>query len=100
MNNEAKEWLNKASEDLVPKLKGSAIYAGIVGDAFLKDPACALQLGYAILLDKPIILIVDKKTKIPESLVKVAQVIERVDLNNEADMKRATESMAMFARNR
>lgn len=91
-------WLKQATEGSLPKMKESSVYAGIVTDSFLKEPLCALQLGYAILLDKPIILIADKTMKLPESLVKVAKVIERVDIKNPADMKRASESIGSFAR--
>lgn len=92
------EWLERAAKGSGAKIQQSAMYAGIVTDAFLKDPLCALQLGYAILNDKPIMLIVEKSCKIPEGLTKVARVIERVDTKNPEDMKRASESIQMMAR--
>lgn len=92
------QWLKDASADSLPKIKDSGTYAGIVTDSFLKDPLCALQLGYAMLLDKPIILIADKSMKLPESLVKISKLIERVDIKNPADMRRASQSIAEFAK--
>lgn len=91
-------WLKQASGGSLPKMQGSSSYAGIVTESFLKDPLCALQLGYAILLDKPIILIADHNLKLPAALVKIAKIIERVDIKNPRDMKRASESIGNFAR--
>lgn len=92
------EWLKKASEGSLPKLEQSSVYAGIATENFLKDPVCALQLGYAILLDKPIVLIADKTMQLPASLVKVAKLIERVDIKSQEDMSRASKAVAEFAR--
>lgn len=90
-------WLKKASDGSLGKMQGSSLYAGVVTSNFLKDPLCVLQLGYAIVLDKPIILIVDKRMWIPESLLKVAKLIERVDLDNQSDLKRVSDSIGRFA---
>lgn len=98
MSEQFNQWLKDASEGTIPKLEQSGAYAGIVTEAFLKDPLCALQLGYAIILDKPIALIADRNVKLPESLVKVAKLIERVDTKSKADMQRASQSIAEFMR--
>lgn len=91
-------WLDEASKNSLPKMQQSGTYMGVVTSDFLKDPLCALQLGYAMILDKPIVLIADKNLKIPASLTKIAKVIERVDINNKNDMKRATESIVSMLR--
>jgi chaperonin GroEL (HSP60 family) len=88
----------KWGKDTGSKINDSAVFAGIVSENTLNDPMMALQIGYAVLLDKPIILIVDKSMKIPEGLTKIAKVIERIDKNNAADMKRASESVGNFAK--
>lgn len=95
---EFQDWLSRAAKGSGEKLAESAMYAGIVTTDFMKDPLCALQLGLAILMDKPIILIADKAVKIPESLVKIAKVIERVDMNDKQDSSRAAQAIADFSR--
>lgn len=91
--------VKQAAERTADAMSKSHVYAGIVTDAFVKDPMCAMQLGFALLMDKPIILIIDKETKVPERLVKMAQLIERVDVKNEAEMNRATASIQKFMGN-
>jgi len=98
MDKKVKEWLKSQQKNL-DRLDESNVYAGIVSPNFLTDPACALQLGFAILRDKPIFLLVEKNLTIPESLVKVAKIIERFDGKNpDPDMERASKAMAKFAK--
>lgn len=78
------------------KIGESHSFAAIFTKNFLNSPECALQLGYAILMDKPIVLIADKNVKIPESLVKIAKLIERVDMSKPSEMARASKSLAEF----
>lgn len=96
-NEEFNTWLKSAAEGSASAIKDSSVFAGIVTDGFLKEPLCALQIGLSILMDKPIILIVEKETKIPESLVRVAKLIERVDVKNPKDMDRAKRAIRDFA---
>lgn len=88
-----KDWLKRAAEDSGAKIADSALFTGIMTESFMRDPLCALQLGYAILMDKPIVLIVDQNVQVPGALVRAAKQIEKVDLKNEADYKRAFKSI-------
>ena len=63
-------------ERLAEKLLQSKIYMALVTKNFLKDERCALEIGLAVLLDKPIYLVVKEGTSIPENLKKIAQKIE------------------------
>ncbi len=96
-NKEFEAWLKGAAEDSGNKIASSSLFAGIVTKNFLNNPLCALQIGYAVLMDKPIVLIVDKDATIPALLTRVAKVIERVDLENPEDMARAHESISKLA---
>src|ERR1043165_2547822 len=93
MNTDFKKWLDDQAQDSGVKIQSSSIFSGIVTDSFLNDPVCAFQIGCAILFNKPIVLIADRECKLPESLTKVAKLIERVDINNREDMARASESL-------
>ena len=96
LDEKTKEWLDKVGKDSYEKIEMSSSFAGVVTSSFLKSPLCALQIGYAVILGKPIILIVDKNLQLPQSLVKIAGLIERVDTNNPDDMNRAKQSIQNF----
>lgn len=89
-------WLARMQADSGEKIKGSKVFAGIYTEAALKDPAVALQLGYAIMLDKPIFLLAGKDQVLSKSLERAADHIERVDFKDPADMKRGSEAIATF----
>lgn len=91
------EWLRAAVDRNVEPMRQSAMFVSIATKNFIKDPLCALQLGMAILMDKPIVIIADKNEKMPEALVKIAKVIEKVDFDNKADFERAMTSVGEFA---
>lgn len=92
------KWLKNAVESSAEPMEKSAMFISIATKSYLKSPLCALQLGMAILMDKPIVLIVDKNEKMPEALVKIAKIIERVDFDNKADMSRAMKSISKFTK--
>lgn len=63
-------------KDSGEKIEHSAAYLGLYSGDWKKDPLPALQLGIAILLDKPIVIVVTDGSTVPESLKKVAVAIE------------------------
>jgi hypothetical protein len=67
-------WARRVRDDLVPKLASSAVMMTLVpdGDA---DVKIAVELGFSILLDKPIIAVVQPGTRVPDHLVRVADAI-------------------------
>lgn len=96
MSDDAKAWLKRTADASKAKIEESHVFAGVVTGNFLKDPVCILQVGCAVLMDKPIVLIVDKGVKLPQKIVKIADLIEYVDTKNQDDMARATESVKRF----
>lgn len=96
---EIDKWVREHSAEVIPSLEASALYTGIVTDNFIESPMCALQLGLAILMDKPIVLVAEKSQKIPGNLAKIARVIERVDFEKEDDMKRVRQSIIDLSNN-
>lgn len=79
---------------MIEKLKASKAYMAIVSPAFLEDKTAALQLGFAVLLDKPIFLLAIKGVQIPNHLVKIATCIERVNSDSKEEMRKAAEAFA------
>jgi hypothetical protein len=87
-------WLHQQKKDL-EELGKSTIMASLVSGAFLKDPRCMLQLGAALMMGKPIVLIVLDDTPLPAKLRGVADRIIRVKRD---DMGRASEELAEFVK--
>lgn len=73
------EFANHAREVLDPMVRQSAVAIGLYSGKV--DPKLAIELGYMILLDKPIIAVVTPGAKVPNKLALVADEI--VELNFE-----------------
>lgn len=82
-----KEWQSRLQEN-VKKISESAIFCGMLNGKF-DDPLQVMQFGLAIFMDKPIYLLVNKGTPIPENLRKLAKGIEVVDYDNTEEMAEA-----------
>lgn len=84
-NPEARAWAERALDDLLPKLRESAMTVSIVPDeANVGSIKFAVELGLSIMLDKPIVLAVQPGQRVPEHLTRVADDI--VEINGSADL--------------
>jgi hypothetical protein len=73
-DHEIRRYLSRAHRELLPKLRESAISAVIApGDD--PDPKIAIELGYTLLLDKPLVIVVPPGRTVPEHLVRAADAI-------------------------
>lgn len=70
---EAQEWLERCKRELLPKMENSALMVPLWTGKI--DAKMAVELGYMIGLDKPIILIVAAGTKVPNKLALIADEI-------------------------
>lgn len=94
MDKESKEWLERARKDSGEKIRGSAVFTGLISKHAFDDPMVALQVGYAVMLGKPILLIVDGALELPAKLVRAADAIERVNFDDMAGaQKRIQEAL-------
>ena len=62
---EWQEYAQHVREELLPKIEESAIGVSLYNGAL--DPKLAIETGYLILLDKPIIAVVTPGAKVPRS---------------------------------
>lgn len=70
---EVRAFLERAGRELAPKVRDSAVTMALwSGDP---DPKQAIEFGYMVLLDKPIVIVVIRGAKVPEKVVKVADAI-------------------------
>jgi hypothetical protein len=78
-----KRWAGTMRERLIPKMRDSAHILMIAPNMAEKfDIEFALQIGAAILLEKPLILLVDRTRTIPPKLRAIADRIIETDLDN------------------
>lgn len=73
----AERWEQAAREDLAPKVASSA-YVMAIAAAGDVDPKQALEIGYAILLDKPIVVVVPAGREVPPGLARLARRVVRL----------------------
>jgi hypothetical protein len=83
------EWAKRLKEN-VEKIGSSEIFLSMLNGKF-DDPLMLMQMGIAVYMDKPIYLLVNRGTKIPENLRKMAAGIEVVDYDNMDQMTAAIE---------
>lgn len=74
-NKEEKEFLKELSDSSLPKIKQSEMFMSIAPPNFMDSPECIFQIGAAMLLDKPIGVLVTKGRTVPKLLQKIAKVV-------------------------
>ena len=103
-SNEFKHWADDMRARLIPKMRGSAsvlMIAPRMGEKF--DISFALQIGASILLEKPLILLVDRSRTIPPKLRAIADRIietdlDKVTMNQEEIQQQIRQAMADFGK--
>jgi len=88
--NQEEENLVKAVKRNAEKISESDVFLSLVTSKYVEDPYCAMQLGLAILMEKPIYLLVKDGTHIPNHLFKIADKIEHF---NDDTLKSATDKL-------
>lgn len=78
MEEEVKQQLREIIAESEPRIKSSSIFMGLFSGSYRKDPVPLLQLALAIVMDKPVGLIVLEEETVPEHLKKIAFHIEYV----------------------
>jgi hypothetical protein len=86
----ADRWEQAAREDLAPKVASSA-YVMAIAAAGDVDPKQALELGYAILLDKPLVVVVPAGRQPPPGLARIARRV--VQLRHGPDTPQAQQQL-------
>lgn len=78
-----REWEEHVRNVLIPMLNDSAATISVVPPE--PDIKFAVELGLSILMDKPIICLVQPGSKIPAALVRAADEIVEVDIKGDPD---------------
>jgi hypothetical protein len=76
----ARKWLRHALEDMVPKMDSSTVVVSLVPKDDW-DIKYAVELGAAIMMDKPIISVIHPGTPVSAKLMKVSDHIIEIDMD-------------------
>lgn len=80
----SREWaafVKDVKKNLIPKLKDSALTISLVPEG-KTDVKFAVELGFSIMMDKPIIAAVARGAKVPAKMVLVADEIVEIDFDD------------------
>jgi hypothetical protein len=88
---EFKAWLASVEREMLPKMKDSAVSLAIFSGTI--DAKICVEIGAAILLDKPIILLVPNDKLLPAALARAATKIVRGDLTDPDTQRRLTNAL-------
>lgn len=86
------EWFALVRAHLVPKLRHSAVTVCLVPDQV--DVKFAVELGLSIMLDKPIILLVQPGRPVPPKLALLADEIVEGPLSDPTSAQRMSEAIS------
>lgn len=87
-----RRFVHQIRTDLVPKLEDSGAVVSIVPDGD-GDVKFAVELGFSIMLDKPIIAVVPPGRRVPERLVRVADRIVEGNVSTDEGRRRLAETL-------
>lgn len=92
------DWINRVAESSGPRIRESKVFMSIVTEQALKDinPQMALELGLALLMDKPLVLVTDNEAKVPKSLARMAGLIQRIDMEDENSKAKGARALQEF----
>lgn len=94
---DTKAWLKRTAKVLPEMIRSSAVSVSLVPeDPRDTDIKYAVELGLTIMLDKPILCVVKPGTRVPDHLIRVADLIIECDMANEADRVRLAFAISEF----
>lgn len=94
MNRKELRQLKSWTQRVTRGQKESALFMNLWSDVMADDPSSepvpVMQLGYAMLLDKPIVIVAPHGSRIPANVQRVARAIEFFDHGDTESLRAAT----------
>lgn len=88
------DFVKRVRKELVPKIIGTDIFVSITPSCPEEvDVKFAVELGLAIMYDKPICSVIRPGTKIPEKLSRVVDKFVEMDFNDPTQAQRLNEAL-------
>lgn len=89
MKSNINEIFNQVARGKIKNVVNSSIFLSLYTNDYEEEPHLPLELGVAIMTDKPIALLVPNGTTVPNHLKKIAVGIEYWEKGDNKDYKRA-----------
>ena len=87
-------WMRRTRDKLPQMIEDSAVVMSIVPEDGMKtDVKFAVELGFSIMLDKPIICVARPGTKVSDHLIRVADEIIECNMESEEDREKLAEAI-------
>jgi hypothetical protein len=86
---ELKRWASRVTRGQ----RDAAMFMSLWSDAMLdpaKEPIPVFQLGYAMILDKPIVIVAPHGARVPENVIRAALAVEYYDEGDDESLHAAT----------
>lgn len=94
---DSKAWLDDVAENMVPKMMDSVMVMSLVTDSE-PDVKFAVEIGMAILLNKPLLAVVIKGSVVPPKLRLIADEIVEVDLDTKDGKQALQDAMSRITK--
>lgn len=89
---------DRVRKELVPKIEGSNLFVSITPlDANKVDVKFAVELGLAVMFNKPIIAVIRPGTQVPEKLTRVVDRFVELDLDDPTSRDRLADTIKDMA---
>jgi len=79
-------------------IEGSAIFLSLFTESVKTDPICLMQLGLLLVLDKPLFLLVEKGTVVPQNLKLIATMLLTFDPKKPGSYQKAAARIVEVAK--
>lgn len=88
------EWEQHVVDELFPMVEDTSVFLSLAPTSGKPDVKFCVELGAAIMYDKPILVVAIKGTVVAPGLRRIAHdVVEDVDMNLDADRERVATAM-------
>lgn len=94
-----RDWVDHVRDELIPKLRQTRMVVSLLPSGEI-DVKFAVELGLAILLDKPLIVVVGPGSRVSRKLANVADEIVEADVRTEAGRDRLARVIEAKAKKR
>ena len=91
-----KRWMRHVRENVLPMVERSNVAISLVPPVEKVDIKFAVELGMMIMLDKPIVVVIEPGQQIPMKLAMVADKIVEADITTPRGRMRFMEAMEEF----
>jgi len=90
-------YIAHAEREMIPQMEKSAFVVSLVSSSV--DAKVCLEIGAAVMLDKPIIAVIVQGATVPANLKRVASVIIEGDIKDEATLDKIQQAMTSVIEN-